>query len=316
MKHARPDYVAVVKPSTSHRLAAETTAPQTQTDPIPVPQWASAVPNLRRPHPGSVLALQRTMGNHAVTQLLARRRRSPLLVQRMISELKTDANGMIGCKYDTERPPGIIKDHEGDHSTPFITLQQEVVNAIAGTNLKGAWTNLLLTYKVYTSLPGWATSKASVQKGTSEWRGYQYNLPDMLQAGGDLDQLLSAANAMLALRNQIDLSAMLGKKKKGAGNAEGSLSAGLHHYEGKARGGADISDARNDIIYNMCLLFDHGRNDGRASDDLADNTWWQHCITVVSAYPSVAERGKITPKDLYPLRKKYSARWHELYEKG
>jgi hypothetical protein len=237
---------------------------------------------------------------------------NPAPVQRMISTIKDTGKGLQAA-YDTERPRGIIPDHEGDHMTPFVTMQHEVVNAISGTDLQGAWNNLTATYKVYTSLPGWASSGARVQRGQADLNGYYFDVPNMLATGGDLDALLNAANAMVALRNQIDLSAMKGKKAKGVGHDEGGLAGGLQYYEQLARGGKIDASAKSDVIINMCMLFDHGRNDGRSDSDIADSTWEQHCRTVISAYPELASAANVALKDILPLRATYSKKWHAKY---
>lgn len=239
--------------------------------------------------------------------------KGPAPMQRMIAGLSEGSKG-LEVKADNDRPPGIIKDQEGDHMTPFVTLQHEIINAIAGADLKGAWANLQETFKVYQSLPGWSESKTSVQQGTSSYGRYIYDVPNLLATGGDLDALLVAANAMLALRNQIGLSAMKGKKAKGVGHAEAEWAGGLQSLEQKARAGTvDPYSKRDDILVNMGILFDHGRNEGRDSDDLAEKTWEQHCRTIVSAYPELATQAKIDWQDVDKCRKASSKKWHALY---
>jgi hypothetical protein len=242
----------------------------------------------------------------------ARSRAQPPTVQRLIATIRTDKSDQIVCTLDDERPPGNIKEHDGDHSTPFISLQHEIVNAISGADLVEAWDNLAATYKVYQSLPGWSLSKPTVQKGISELKGFLYDVPAMLAGKGDLQALLNTGNAMLALRNQIGLSAMQGKKQKGTGKAEATYSGGLHHLEAEVRRGKDASAQKDEVVFSMCMLFDHGRNEGR-TPALADATWNQHCQTMISAYPMLAIACKISHADLYPLREEYRKEWDTKY---
>jgi hypothetical protein len=234
--------------------------------------------------------------------------RSAAAVQRMITRIWVDANGGLQCSDSSERPPTNIGT-QGDHSTPFVMLQQEIVNAISSAPLDEAWDNLRATYEVYQELPGFSDSKISVQQGVSQWRGYQYNVNELLQMKGDANALLTAANAMLALRNQIALSAMLGG---GGGHGEGSLAGGLHWAEKKARSNNLPSRVTRDgVILNMGMAFDHGRNDRRR--DLAPAAWRQHCMTVVSAYPFLSENLKITADILFPMQAQFSELWHKKY---
>ena len=231
-------------------------------------------------------------------------------IRRMISSI-TVKDDQVSATTDGHRPPGTVKDSQGDHTTPFVMLQHEIVNAIKGTDLDGAWDNLRYTFdNVYQQLPGWADSSARVRNGVADYQGMHWNVGDMLTARGDQDQLLATANAMLALRNQIAHS---GIKGGGTGHNEAGLAGGLDHYEQQARKGNDTGLERDAVIYNMCMAFDHGRNDQRTSADLLDKTWQQHCQTVVSAHPSLAETFMISADDLSGRRAEFSRRWHDKY---
>ncbi len=232
--------------------------------------------------------------------------------QRMISKLVESDNG-IRVTRDEKRPPGVIKDSEGDHMTPFVVLQHEIINAIADVDIDEAWGALKATYSVYEALSGWEKSKTSVQEGKSNFKGYIWDVPALLDAGGDIDALCTAANAMLALRNQIGLSAMKGKQAKGAGHAEATWAGGLHHEEKLERSGKATTATRKEVLFNMGMLFDHGRNDKRTDGDLAEETWFQHCETMVSAYFRLAKSLKIEWMDVCVKREYFSKEWHKLY---
>ena len=81
------------------------------------------------------------------------------------------------------------------------------MNAIVGVGKFTAWRNLEATLKVYKGLPGLATSKKQTQECKADMGGSIYPVQELLENGGDLNQLTVAANVMVALRNQIDLSA-------------------------------------------------------------------------------------------------------------
>ncbi|MDZ4718006.1 MAG: hypothetical protein SH847_06005 [Roseiflexaceae bacterium] len=73
MKDAEPHPSVAVTTSPRHVVPITTAATETQRDPASALHQVAALPTTHSPNPAHVQALQRTVGNHAVTQLLARR---------------------------------------------------------------------------------------------------------------------------------------------------------------------------------------------------------------------------------------------------
>ncbi len=249
--------------------------------------------------------------------------KSDAVLQRLIFDVLDTGRG-IDCKADDKRPPGNLPGRDGDHTTPFTMLQGQVVNAIVGVGKFTAWRNLEATLKVYKGLPGFATSKKQTQECKADMGGSIYPVQELLENGGDLNQLTVAANVMVALRNQIDLSAR--ESMGGGGKGEPKWAGALQdlerkfYLEGKDPAKLDGLKAkykimRDNIIVNMILAFDHGRVDTLDPKN-KERVWKQHCITVTDAYPQLAEAAEITYKDLLPMQQSARDRWFEMYRKN
>ena len=216
-------------------------------------------------------------------------------VQRLIW-LAMDGDSIITTKQDGERPPGCLPGgSQGDHTTPYTTLQDQVANAIEGVTLADAWVNLKDTFLVYQSLPGWAESKKFT---TNDVGGY---VAGLLAAKGDLNALQVAVNQMLVLRNQIALTSL---PKGGHGNGEGKWAGSLQYQERQFQLGHAPALNKNQVIEYMWKAFDHGRVNA-LGDDKRTKILEQHARTMADAYPQLAASLGIDAKaiaDYYPNR--------------
>ncbi|MEM7036775.1 MAG: hypothetical protein AAF570_07345, partial [Bacteroidota bacterium] len=116
------------------------------------------------------------------------------VVQRKVKVTEGKAGKML-AKPAGSRPPG-LGGKQGDHTTPYKVLQDQVANAITGATLEEAWGNLRATLAIYKTLPGWDQSTVFVRETMGD------DVEVVLAAEGDVAALHSAANYMLRLRNQ------------------------------------------------------------------------------------------------------------------
>lgn len=242
-------------------------------------------------------------------------------IQRMVEEIKTTDRG-LDCKVDAKRPKGNLKNSDGDHTTPFTVLQNQVQNCITGADdIAMAWQNLKVTLDLYKTLPGFATSTKQVRECKGEIGGYVYNCETMVTNKGDLNALLSAADAMIAMRNQMDLSAYKGTG--GGGNAEQIWAGGLQDLERKfylkSKNKIDLDQLKANckadkinIMQNMLLAFDHGRIESLTPNN-QQRIWEQHCRTIRDAYWQVSDAAGITYDELVTKQAAASEEWFKLY---
>lgn len=253
--------------------------------------------------------------------------RSAPVIQRLLTKIEMTKKG-LDCDWDGDRPTGNLKSSDGDHTTPFIVLQSQVINAIIGTDLETAWKNLALTFDLYKKLPGFSLSKTYIQNGQADLGRMRYDINVIMKTGGDLNNLLHAANVLIAFRNQMELSAR--KTMGGGGKNEGNLAGGLYFMErkffliGREEEGEDEEkteerdkykeycfEQRENIILNMIMAFDHGR-----VDDLSNkkDIWKQHAMTITDAYPQLCEAAKISSDDIVKLQATGRKLWYEKFK--
>ena len=209
------------------------------------------------------------------------------VMQRVI---KVSMKGnIVVTKQDSKRPVGGVSGgKQGDHTTPFTVLQNELANAVEGSTLADAWASLLDTYNVYTNLPGWAISTKYV---TNTLGNYVFNL---LTAEGDVKALQVAINQMLVLRNQIALTSL---PKGGHGNAEGKWAGSLQYQERQLQLGHQPDVDKDEVIEYMWNAFDHKRVD-KLGDAKRDEIIEQHATTMEDAYPQLNEYMNIDADDI------------------
>jgi len=210
------------------------------------------------------------------------------VVQRSVL-IGIDEDNIICTGVDAERPPGCLPGgSQGDHTTPFTSLQGQIANAIEGVTLDNAWVNLADTLVVYTSLPGWAQS-------TKYTRETYYNyVNDLIQSRGNIEKLRLAANRLLALRNQIALTSL---PNGGHGNAEGTWAGTLQYQERQFQLGYQPVLDRNQILDYIWKAFDHGRVNA-LGEEKRNQIIRQHAITMADAYPQLNASTNINPNEI------------------
>ena len=210
--------------------------------------------------------------------------------------LAIDQDQIIYTTKDGNRPPGGIPGgHQGDHTTPFTSLQDQIANAIEGTTLDDAWVNLSETLKVYKTLPGWELSTKWIQETVGT------NVEGLLNVKGDINALQTAVTVMLGLRNQIALTSL---PKGGHGNAEGTWAGSLQHQERQFQLDKTPQLDKNQVLEYIWKAFDHGRVN-RLGDEKRTAILEQHARTMADAYPQLNQSLGIDVKDIvdyYPKK--------------
>lgn len=198
----------------------------------------------------------------------------------MIS-LSMDQDEIVFAKSDAFRPSNTnLGSTQGDHTTPFTVLQNQVVNSIQKTFFDDAWVNLEDTFEHYQTLPGWATTKKWVRDG------YSSVLKSAFANQANLNELCKAANNMLHLRNQIDFTAL---PNGGHGKGEGTWAGSLHYQERQLQMDKGTTATQYGVICYMWKAFDHERVNNLGTDKRT-NTLRQHCMTIIDAYPMLSGR--------------------------
>lgn len=215
-------------------------------------------------------------------------------IQRQISKLTVnkDSGKITNITTDTKRPIGEVNGKQGDHSTPFATLQHQVVNAMIDCTISEAFDNLSATYNVYKTLPGWATTKQDVKKRQAAF------LESSLSGSKTKGNLLTAAQLLLQIRNQISLTAYKTGSKKGTAHDEGGLCGGLHFTEMKVRRKGSHVVTKGGVMHNVYHAFEHGRFNNMKSEARKKAIIRQHAITMHDAYPFTMSFVKMTVEDI------------------
>ena len=184
---------------------------------------------------------------------------------------------------------------QGDHTTPYTSLESQVANAIEGVTLDEAWDNLMETFMVYKTLPGWEESKVFVKRDSAN------HLEASLNTKGDLAALRLATQRMLELRNQIELTSL---PNGGSGNAEGTWAGSLQYQERFCQRGNPPSLNKNSVIEFVWKAFEH-RRVNNLEQEKRDKIIRQHSITMADAYPQLMKELGIDARqieDYYPKR--------------
>ncbi len=211
-------------------------------------------------------------------------------------KLGTDASGttVVKVSQSPRRPgTGLPGGSQGDHTTPFAVLQDQVKNAIAELTVVQAWTALDATYQVYRSLPGWPSLLKKFYPDRDD-------LEIKLAAGGDIGALNIAANRLLSLRQKIPFTNI---PKGGRGQSEGYILSGIRQAERKLQlnPGAVLhkSVTRAAAMFDMLKAFDFKRVSRVKNAKRKKDILLQHCITIQDAYPLLSQRLGITSGRLF-----------------
>jgi len=200
------------------------------------------------------------------------------VAQRFIY-LSIDDDDIIYTQQDGKRPPGgLPQGKQGDHTTPFTVLQNQIANAIEGVSLSDAWVNLYDTLTVYVNLPGWKESSKWVQDKVGP------HVEGLLKKKGDGAALQTAVDNLLELRNQIGLTSL---PKGGFGNAEGKWAGSLQYQERQFQLGNSPGLNKKGVLDYIWKAFDHGRVNNLQSQDKIDAIILQHAQTMADAYPQL-----------------------------
>lgn len=237
--------------------------------------------------------------NENSTVELSQKNVSGNTIQRKVY-LKIDQDSIVYTKQDGDRPQG-QGGHQGDHSTPYTVLQDEVANAIEMVSLSDAWINLVDTFATYTKLPGWEESTKHVKETTANY------VSNLLTAKGDIDALQKAVDCMLVLRNQVGLTSF---PKGGHGNGEAKWAGSLQYQERQFQLGHSPKLNQGEIIDYMWKAFEHGRLSKMKNEDKKKAFLVQHAMTISDAYPQLSKAMKVD-KDvlLANYRKRDWASW-------
>ncbi len=288
-------------PSTSSEHAARTSAAPTE---AALAETDTGAPRLL---PASLYSsadlrvLQRGIGNQGVQRLLAHSladvpARSPRdtgaapLLQRMIAVKLVD--DLIKAADNGHRPPGpLSKGAQGDHTTPYLTLSHQVLNAIQDLSPENAWKNLIATHEVYTTLPGYALS----QKWLIEQSDKILESNRKISASDVTAKNVEAyANDLLTIRNRLKYTALPTKGGSTGNNNEQGTAGALQWAELQVRGGKKLKYDQNDVIITMWKSFDGVRFQDIEDKSHRQNVLNQHILTVLDAYPTLTEEFKIT----------------------
>ncbi|KTB83888.1 hypothetical protein AO070_09210 [Pseudomonas syringae pv. syringae PD2766] len=197
------------------------------------------------------------------------------VVQRKI--ILKEKDGLVQVSTDAKRPAG-AGGHQGDHTTPFATLQAQIQNGLAGLSVDDGWASLSETFEVYKKLPGWLESSKWVTATLGN------SVTQKLAAKGDAKMLQAAANELLRLRNGMEYTSI---KKGGVGNAEGTWHGSLQYNERQYQLDKNPVLKKQKVLDYMWKAFDHGRVGKMKNAALQTGIYTQHAMTMADAYPQL-----------------------------
>lgn len=205
--------------------------------------------------------------------------------------IKTDSSGKISStKMDGDRPPGNLRGHTGDHTTPYITFLHMAINNVHGRTLKKAMENLVIVMERIKQMPGYANAGPVTKKPLDNYADPYISWGSSLKSPttGDVESMMVA---VVALRNAVPMSAYLNKVSTGGQNEAGTA-GGLHHAESLARAGKPIT---GNPLVNVFQTFDWGAPGAKTDQEWADLVN-QHMLSIRESYPALFEL-----KGLYSL---------------
>ena len=221
-------------------------------------------------------------------------------VQRYIGLSIDTVDDIVYAKPDGERPSG-KGGSQGDHTTPYVTLEHQIANAINEVKRADAWTNLKDTFAVYKTLPGWDDSDKWVTVNLAN------ELDGLLAAGGNIDKMQYAVDKMLTLRNQMAYTSL---PKGGTGNGESKWAGSLHYQERQFQLGKTPALAEKDVLDYAWKAFDHRRIE-QQGDAKRQKIYEQHARTMVDSYPLLNNHLSVTRVKMKKHRTtKTATKWH------
>jgi hypothetical protein len=225
------------------------------------------------------------------------------VVQRKIKVKEKD--GIATATGDGDRPAGPLSGgSQGDHTTPYVTFEHQMINAIYGMNLPTAWKSLLATHRAIAKLPGyamtakWLTNQSDVK--------YEEN-SEVNPKHVTIDDIGTYANFLLEVRNRLALTSLPTSGGSTGGRNEATHAGGLQEEEKNIRNEKDPKYEKTDIMSAMIKLLDHDRLERSVKDsDKKDMILDQHIKSILDSYWRVTEAYGISEKDLLNYYNKYS----------
>lgn len=207
-----------------------------------------------------------------------------------------EKNGLIHATGDRERPPGPLSGgSQGDHTTPYVTLEHQLINAVQGCTVEEAWSNLVETHKVYQRLPGYALSaKWLIEQSNDIYKNNSSCDPAMATT----KDLNTYANNLLTIRNRLKYTALPTKGGSTGGNNEANTAGALQSLEGKLRNAHTTQYTKADVLKTMWDTFDHVRFQDINDSTEQKNILEQHVISIRDSYPMMSDYFGITEHDL------------------
>jgi hypothetical protein len=214
-------------------------------------------------------------------------------VQRKLT-ISQAKDGQVVAKGTSERPPGpLTGGSQGDHTTPFVTLQHQLINAVQDLPPADAWHNLVETHKHYKTLPGYDLSAKWLIKQSDALLATNETV-DTTKV--DATHVESYANDLLTIRNGLKYTSLPTTGGSTGGNNESNTAGGLHWLEGELRRGKGTKFSQADAIKTMWDTFDGVRYQTLTNATDQANILKQHIATVLDAYPTVTQHFTLTPK--------------------
>lgn len=250
---------------------------------------------------------------NALAEEMAQPKTSEVVVQRMIEKVTLSSQGVIKVKANRKRPlGGLSKGSQGDHTTPYTTLQHGIINAIEDESLTNAWMNLVATHSIYTMLPGYKKSNKWLQEASNNLLSQNRSIdPDGVAA----EEIKEYANELLKIRNRVALSSLPTTGGTTGGNNEQNTSGALQHLERRLRKRDECDFSKEDVIITMWNTIDFERLLSLHDEEKQEAILKQHKISILDSYPLITEKFGITSDDLTEAQDRAKQRHHNKKKK-
>ena len=207
----------------------------------------SLAPPLARLHdaqPRTVMALQRKIGNAAVSQLL---------IQRSITQVQINAGHITSVAFDTNIRVGTHP--AGQHTTSYAAFCQMVRNRLMGLTEDAALDELANMATQISYMPAYQATQLNPQPNTA--------VANIINAANALKgthpsgaQVMGLANMVVGLRNSLHESSFNTPYPTHSGVNEANEAGILQHVDDQLRNGQAINyNAVNDVHAHVWNLF-------------------------------------------------------------
>lgn len=218
------------------------------------------------------------------------------VIQRAPLTAKVKLNGtgeITSASMAGDRPPGNLRGHDGDHTTPYVSFLHIAINNVLGKNLSDAVENLKLAMERIKEFPGYANASSYVRKPLDTHADFWIDWADnaMAPTTSEVEQMMVA---VVQLRNAVPMSAYLNRVSTG-GNNEANTAGGLHYAERLARAGNGGSIKGNPLV-NVFQTFDWAAPGSRTNEEWGA-LLTQHIRSIRESYPYLFEIGGLYTLD-------------------